>query len=179
MKKIILTLLMGLPFGPIFAQTYVELGASAVDYKNTFAGGRIETRQHIANVLIGREIAPNWSTELMTGLLKISDDPVYLNGTEIKNLSIKFSNTYGIYLKKQQAMSEHISLFVRAGYASVKGSANYQGISDSFATDGTSYGLGVVYQINEEKCVNLNYLSFLEKDDLKIKVLGLNYGQRF
>jgi hypothetical protein len=179
MKKPLLILLMGLSCGSVFAHTYVELGASAVDYTNTFAGGRIETRQHVANVLIGREIAPNWSAELMTGLLKISDDPVYLNGTEIKNLSIKFSNTYGFYLKKQQAVSEYISLFVRAGYASVKGSANYQGIRDSFATGGASYGLGVVYQINEEKYVNLNYLSFIEKDDLKIKVLGLHYGQRF
>ncbi len=179
MKNIILTLLMGFSWGSSCAQMYVELGGSSVDYKNTFAGGHIETRQHISNVLVGREIARNWSAELMTGLLKISDDPVYLNGTEIKNLSIKFGNTYGFYLKKQQAVSEHISLFVRAGYASVKGSANYQGMSDSIAKDGTSYGLGVAYQINEEKHVNLNYFSFLEKDDLRIKVFGLHYGQRF
>jgi Outer membrane protein beta-barrel domain len=179
LKKIMVCLLMACTWNAVLAQTYVELGASVVDYTNTFAGARIETRQHISNVVIGREIAPDWSAELMTGLLKISDDPVYLNGAEIKNLSIKFSNTYGVYLKRQQAVSEHVGLFVRAGYASVKGSASYQGISDSFAADGASYGLGAVYQMGEEKYLNFNYLSFLEKDNLKIKVLGVHYGQRF
>jgi Outer membrane protein beta-barrel domain len=179
MKKLILALLMYFSWDPLFAQMYMELGASVVGYSNTFAGARIETRQHIANLLIGKGIAPNWSAEFMTGLSKISNDPVYLNGVEMHDLSINFNKAYGVYLKRQHAVNDHISLFVRAGYASLKGSANYQGESDSFTAEGVSYGLGTAYQIDEEKYVNLNYFSFLEKDNLRIKVVGVHYGQRF
>lgn len=179
MKKVISALLMCFSWDPLWAQMYMELGASVVGYSNTFAGARIETQQHIANLLIGKGIAPNWSAEFMTGLSKISNDPVYLNGVEMRDLPINFNKAYGVYIKRHQTVNDHISLFVRAGYASLKGSANYQGESNSFAVEGISYGLGTAYQIDEKKYINLNYFCFLEKDNLKIKVLGVHYGQRF
>jgi hypothetical protein len=178
MKKIIQLVLLGLCV-PGFAQSYFELGGSAVAYQNSFAGASVKTRQNVSTLVVGRYINANWSAEAMTGLTKISDAPVYVNGTEVQNLSIKFNNAYGLYLKGHQPLNERLDVYARVGYASAKGSGSYLGRVEDFSENGMSYGVGSVFKLDDERYVSLNYLSFLNRGDFKIKVLGMNYGQRF
>jgi hypothetical protein len=161
------------------AQVYFELGPSFISYKNSFGPSYVKTDQQIGRVIVGFESSKTWSSEFMTGIGQLSKNPVYLNNVAMSGLDIKFNKAYAVYLKGNQPISNDLKFFGRIGYASVAGAGTYQTVTEKFQESGVSYGLGAAVNFRNDQYVNIDYLSFINKNEMQIKAFSISYGRYF
>ena len=179
MRPLLLIPCMGLAANA-WAQAYVELGSSLSRYQNTlFAGSRIQAEQQIMGVLLGYEFMPDWSAEFITGLVPLSAKPVQVNGVEVTGLTMEFKSAFSLLVKRNFAVTPSFSVAARLGYTGIQGSGSYQGYSESFRSDGLSYGIGLRYAITPRTYLATDYLSLLDKRALRLQAVTLGVGYKF
>lgn len=175
-----LLILCLLQTGSVWAQGYIEIGSSFLQYRNKlFSGASIEANQQVMGVLLGYEYAPDWSAELITGLAQLAAKPVQVNGYEVADLKMEFKRAFGVFVKRQIPLTSSTAVAARLGYTSVNGSGSYLGYTESFRGDGLSYSLGLRYTLNPRTYLATDYVSLLDKGDLKIRALTVGVGYRF
>jgi outer membrane autotransporter protein len=91
---------------------------------------------------------------------------------------------YGVYLKPKYNISENINVFARIGFAQstingimYDGTNLYDTASASAST--TSYGVGTSYKLNDKFNLNLDYMSYYNKNSIDINAVTLGVGYKF
>ena len=150
---------------------YAEIGYTGLTYKDP------DVKTHPADVRLigGYELHPNMAVEFI-GLLSAKESKVTADGSLIK---LKVDSVWGLFLKPKVAVSPEVELFGRLGYArtKVKLAADQGTISDS--ANSFAYGVGAAYAINKRVSINLDYMSYYNRDNIRIQGPTLGLGIKF
>lgn len=127
--------------------------------------------------VVGYEVNPNLAIEGMVGL-GVGDDSTTLAGVKLVG---EVDHMIGLYLKPKMAVSPDLELFARAGFvrSKVTASAPAYGVSASESQSDLSYGVGMSYSINKTTALNVDYMSYYNKDGVKANGFTVGVGFKF
>lgn len=181
MKRFFITLSSLVLVGSASAQTYGEVGYTSIDVSEpVLVSGNsynLTASPSAVRTIIGYEANPNLSLEGMLGQ-GLGDSTVSVSGIST-SVKYKIDNIYGFYIKPKLNLSPQIEAFARVGYVHGSGTATYQGISASSSGNSFSYGLGLSYAINEKLSVNVDAMSYYDKDSMKVTGTTVGVGYKF
>jgi opacity protein-like surface antigen len=150
---------------------YAEIGYTGLTYKNP----NVKTHPADVRLIGGYEAHPNMAVEFI-GLLSARESTVTGDSGPIK---LKVDSVWGLFLKPKVAVSPEVELFGRLGYArtKIKLSADQGTVSDS--GDSFAYGVGAAYAINKRVSLNLDYMSYYDRDHVRVQGPTLGLGIKF
>lgn len=161
------------------AQMYGEVGITAGKYKENLEPGYTAKSSPTAlRGIFGYEINPNFAIEGMVGV-GMSDDNVKVNGFTAPGVKLEIDSIFGIYVKPKMKFTPELEGFVRAGFAQSKGTLSGNGEQYSAKESGFSYGLGMSYALNPKTSLNVDYMSYLDKNDAKVNGFTFGVGYKF
>ncbi len=160
------------------AQMYGEIGVTSVKYEDTVFGYNAETSPTAIRGVFGYEINPNFAVEALAAF-GMSDDNVQVRGYTVPGVKFKVDNVFGIYAKPKVKFTPELEGFVRAGFAQSKGTASLNGQSSSASESGFSYGLGLSYALNPKTSLNVDYMSYLDKNNSTATGFTFGVGYKF
>lgn len=106
----------------------------------------------------------------------VSDDSRTVLGTQVNT---ELDHYYGAYAKGIVPLHESFSLYGLAGYTKAETSVSTAFGSSSGSDDGFSYGGGLTFHFNPNLAFNVEYMSYLDKDDYDIKGYGVGVSMMF
>jgi outer membrane autotransporter protein len=160
------------------AQMYGEVGVTSVKYEESFQGAKLKSSPVAIRGVFGYEINPNFAVEGLVAF-GMSDDDIKLNGNTIARSNFKVDNVIGIYAKPKVKLTPELEGFVRAGFAQSNGTASLNGQSSSASESGFSYGLGMSYALNKTTSINVDYMSYLDKNVSTATGFTFGVGYKF
>ena len=175
-----LALLATLAAGAVQAQTspqgdvgafYGEIGYTGLTYKEP----EVKTHPREIRLIGGYEFHPNMAVEVM-GLLSAKDSKVDYFGQTFK---VKIDNIWGVFFKPKVAVTPEVELFGRLGYARSHRSLSVGALSLSESGNSVAYGVGASYAINKRVSLNLDYMSYYNRDNIRIQGPTLGLGVKF
>ncbi len=161
------------------AQMYGEIGVTAAKYKeNLEPGFNAKSSPTALRGVFGYEINPNFAIEGMVGV-GMSDDNLKVNGNTVPGVKMEVDSIFGIYAKPKIKFTPELEGFVRAGFAQSKGTFSGFGEQYSAKESGFSYGLGMSYALNPKTSRNIDYMSYLDKNEVKVNGFTFGLGYKF
>jgi opacity protein-like surface antigen len=125
--------------------------------------------------ILGADVHPNVGVEFMLGL-GAKDDTVNAFGVPVKT---EVERSFGIYIKPKFNPTEQLELFARLGYADTKLKISALGVSDSESEGDFSFGAGLSYSFTPTAYGTVDYMSYHDKDGVKINGFTLGVGFKF
>lgn len=152
---------------------YGEVGLTSV--KVSSDGYSLTPR--VLRGVVGYEVNPNFAIEGMVGF-GVSDDTVTVSGFKVAG---EVDHMIGLFVKPKVAVSPDLELFARAGFVRTKVTASLSGfgLSASDSQSDVSYGVGLAYSISKGTSLNLDYMSYYNKDGVKANGVTLGVGFKF
>ncbi len=150
---------------------YGEIGYTGLTYKEP----EVKTHPGEVRLIGGYEFHPNMAVEVM-GLLSAKDSKLDFFGQTFK---VKIDNIWGVFLKPKVAVTPEVELFGRLGYARSQRSVSVDALSFSESGNSVAYGVGASYAINKRVSLNLDYMSYYNRDDIRIQGPTLGVGIKF
>ncbi len=178
MKKFALATTLALAAVAAQAQIYGEIGYTNVNYEEPVQGYTFKSSPKALRGLVGYELSENVAIEGVLGM-GLGDANVEAAGRTISGAKLQIDNLYGVYVTPKLKLADNFEGFVRAGFASAKGTVSYNGQSSSGTTDGFSYGLGVRYAFDKNTSLNVDYMSYFDKSDAKASGFTVGIGFKF
>lgn len=142
---------------------YSEAGISD-DASLTFLGGNI-----------GKEFNDYLSAELRFSF-GAGSDSVEALGQEV---DVKLNRLYGIYLRGGVSASDSFYPYAVIGFSNAKVTASVSGFSASDTGSDSSFGVGAEYRIDEKQALNLEYMSYIDKDGIEISGFSIGFVSYF
>jgi opacity protein-like surface antigen len=175
-----LALAATLAVGAVQAQTspqgdssgfYSEIGYTGLTYKEP----EVKTHPGEIRLIGGYEFHPNMAVEVM-GLLSVKDSKLDFFGQTFK---VKIDNIWGVFLKPKVAVTPEVELFGRLGYARSQRSVSVDSLSFSESGNSVAYGVGASYAINKRVSLSFDYMSYYNRDNIRIQGPTLGVGIKF
>ena len=110
------------------------------------------------------------------GLLSAKDSKLEFFGQTFK---VKIDNIWGAFLKPKVAVTPEVELFGRLGYARSQRSVSVDALSFSESGNSVAYGVGASYAINKRVSLNFDYMSYYNRDNIRIQGPTLGLGIKF
>lgn len=130
-----------------------------------------------ARVILGYNLMENLA---MDGMIAFgaSDGSTTISGVTIKG---RIDSGYGIYLKPKAKLSESIEVFGRLGYFNSKMTVWAPGTLVSLPSSGDdfSYGVGGSIKVSKDISLNLDYMSYYNKNGTSVNGVTLGLGFNF
>lgn len=165
------------------AQPYVELAYTTTKVEISENSNKLAGKPETLRLIMGMELSKNLSVEglFATGARK---DELTLNGASLQapftGAKLGVKSVYGVYMKSSVDFSPQWSGFVRLGMARAEGeltSSQFQ--TASAKKSGFSYGIGVSYAVSPVMSVNMDYMSYIDKDETKASGVSVGAGYKF
>lgn len=168
---------------------YTELGLTQLKASNPAAFAGASAKPTMLRGIVGKELMPNLSTELMLGLglSSASVDYNYVAGGTPMSVSVEseVKSMLGLYIVPKVALSDRAQAYARLGFTNMSSSDTPPGVmaqlpagTSNNMTNGknnsVSWGLGASYRIGENVGVSLDYMVYHKKS--QVKVDGVNLG---
>ncbi len=150
---------------------YGEIGYSALTYKDP----DLKARPKAVRLLGGYELNPNLGVEAHL-LLNAKEGHTNYQGIPGQ---IKLDSAWGLFLKPKMAVMPDVEIFGRVGYARVRNTYTEAGFSDKQSANSFAYGLGAAYSITDKVTLSLDYMSYYDRKDVRIKGPTLGLGIKF
>jgi opacity protein-like surface antigen len=163
------------------AQTYMEIGHTSADYNNTiiYSGNSYNLTASPTAIrgIFGYELNPNFNLE---GMLAqgLSSSNMSVSGISTP-VELKLDTMYGIYAKPKVQIAPDWEAFARIGYVHIKGTSSYKNTSSSDSGNSFSYGVGMSYAINKQLSVNLDAMSYYDKNSVTATGTTIGIGYKF
>ena len=177
MKKITLASVLALAAIGAQAQTYGEIGYATVSFTDPSTSPTYKSSPKALRGLVGYEVSENIAVEGIIGL-GLGSDSIKVNG-QSSGANLKINSMYGVYLTPKAKLADNLEGFVRAGYMHVKGTATDSGSSSTSSESGFSYGFGARYALDKNMSLNVDYMSYLNKTDIKATGFTVGIGYKF
>jgi opacity protein-like surface antigen len=164
---------------------YGELGYTQVTIASANAAAPTFKPSALRGI-VGYEINRNFAVEgmLAFGIADGSaDGTVTVNGVPGPGtVKVRLDTTYGVYAKAKAEVSPGLEVFGRLGftkanYSSTITAAGVGSGSLSDSSDGPSWGLGASYAVSPTLAMNVDYMSYVDKNGLK--ATGPTFGVSF
>ena len=179
MKKSILLAATAIVSISAHAQTYGEIGYSALQFSASDTGDTFKASPGAVRGIAGYEIAPNLAVEgmLATGM---GNSDVKLNGKKIDS-KLEVGYVFGFYVKPKAKLNEAVDVFGRLGYARATWTEteSVNGQFESGSNSSFSFGAGLSYAINPKMSVTADYMQYVKKDGGKLSGLTFGAGLKF
>lgn len=176
MKKLMAIAAALMAAGGVQAQTalpvYAELGYVGLTYSEN---GVPDIKPGVLRMLVGVEVHPNVAIEGMLGA-GVKDDTVRLSGIDVK---AKVDSSYGFFIKPKINPTSDLTLFARLGYSNTRIKASAMGVSVSDSGGDASYGVGLSYAFTKNAFAAVDYMSYYNKDGVKIDGFSFGLGYKF
>jgi len=175
-----LALLGTLAAGAVQAQTspqgdagafYGEIGYTGLTYK----APEVKTHPGGVRLIGGYEFHPNMAVEFI-GLLSAKESTFTSDGGPVK---LKVDSVRGLFLKPKVAVTPEVELFGRLGYARTKTKFSGDQGTGSESGNSAAYGVGAAYAINKRVSLNFDYMSYSNRDNIRIQGPTLGVGIKF
>ena len=163
------------------AQSYMEIGYTSANYDETFiySGRSYDASASPTAIrgIYGYEVNPNFSLE---GMLAqgLNNSNISISGISTP-IELKINNVYGLYAKPKFQIAPNWEAFARIGYAHSKGTLSYKSASESSSGNSFSYGIGMSYAINKQLSVNLDAMSYYDKNSMTVTGTTIGIGYKF
>lgn len=151
--------------------TYAEVGYTSIGYTEPGAS----TTMGAVRLMIGKEFSQNVAVEGMLGFGASNGSGTFAG----LPYDIKTNSMVGIYVKPKAMLTPELEVFGRLGYASSNVKAAVLGVSADGTNSGVSYGLGASYAVAKNVAVNLDYMSYYDKDGVSGKGATLGVSFKF
>ncbi len=127
--------------------------------------------------IVGYEMNRNFSVEGMaaTGISDGSAD-VAVGGSTL-TIKTKVDSMYGVFAKVKADVVPSLELFGRVGYSKENYTISASSTSGSGSVDGLAWGLGGSYVVSPVLALNVDYMSYSNKDG--VKATGPTFGVAF
>jgi len=102
----------------------------------------------------------------------LQDDSQNVGG--VLDVDFDIEHLCGVYGVLYLDASNDTSFYGVIGFSQAKGKLSALGVSDSDSESGLSYGFGV-----NIKSLNLEYMNYLDEDDLEVTAIAIGYVSRF
>jgi outer membrane autotransporter protein len=152
---------------------YGEIAYTSADVKLQDMDG--SKNYPVLRGIVGYQINPYVSVEGMLGF-GVSDRNDNFVGIPVKS---KIDHTYGVFVKPQFQINDSIGIFARAGYARTKVSIEEPGYSESDTHGSFAYGVGATYNLTPQLSLNLDYMSYYDKNNAKANGPSIGVGYKF
>ena len=171
------------------AGLYGELGFTKIKASNPAAFAGASAKPTMLRGVIGKELMPNLSAELMLGLGAGTGslDYKYMAGATPMSVRVEseVKSMLGLYIVPKVALSDRAQAYARLGFTNMSSSDTPSsvmaglpaGASDNMTNgknNSVSWGLGASYRIGENVGVSLDYMVYHKKS--QVKVDGVNIG---
>ena len=171
------------------AGLYGELGFTKIKASNPAAFAGASAKPTMLRGVIGKELMPNLSAELMLGLGAGTGslDYKYMAGATPMSVRVEseVKSMLGLYIVPKVALSDRAQAYARLGFTNMSTSdtpasvmAGLPAGASNNMTNGknnsVSWGLGASYRIGENVGVSLDYMVYHKKS--QVKVDGVNLG---
>jgi opacity protein-like surface antigen len=123
------------------------------------------------------EVQPTFSIEGMLGF-GLGDASVSASGN-LNGSKLKINNLFGIYAKPKYQFSPNLEGFLRVGIANGSGTMSYNGISASTSISSFSAGVGMSYAIDKKLSVNIDAMSYYNKNTTAVTGMTVGLGYKF
>lgn len=138
---------------------YVNLGVQTLEFDTYSAVGRA-----------GYNISRNFGLEV--------EGAVGFSGQEEDGVDITTPYSIGGYLVSRYPISSNFELLGRVGYANINFEAEDLGQSDDVNVDGFSTGGGIMYNLNENNGLRLDYTTLLANGG-SANIFDVTYVRKF
>ena len=163
------------------AQTYMQVGYTSTDYSESVISSgnayKVAASPTAVRGILGYEVNPNFSVEGMLAL-GLSDSSISVSGISTP-VNLKIDNLYGFYGKPKLQLSPEMEVFARIGYAHGKATASYQSTSTTISDSSFSYGMGMSYAINKQMSVNIDAMTYYDKNSTSATGTTVGIGYKF
>lgn len=167
--------------GVTHAQTYVEGGIASL---STDFGDGLKFKPRMLAGIVGYSVHPNLAVEGMLGVNAGKGNTTF---TDVNNQSItaslKYTSSYGVFLKPRYAIDPQFEVFARLGYVKSNASSSATSGNASTAYSGSdsdfAYGIGGNYNFDKNLYASLGYMVYYKKDDVKTSGFNFGLGYRF
>lgn len=153
--------------GSVQADSYFGLNATKIDYSES---GIDDIDLTAANFRFGTVLSENVAFEVRAGI-GIGDDTVNVMGVDV---DVELENMFGAYFRFGAPVNEDFYPYAVLGYTRGKLEASAMGFSDSESESDTSFGVGADFTVSDGLVINIEYMNFLDKDDVEVD--GLSFG---
>lgn len=149
-----------------------EIGYTSINYTDS---GYAPSPAGVVRVLIGNEFHENFAVEGMAGF-GTNEGSFTATGVAVKR---HIDNMFGIYLKPKAKLSDVVEVFGRIGYANIATTGTNAGVTDSTSVGSASYGVGASFNLNRTTALNVDYMTYYNKDGVKAGGPTFGVGFRF
>jgi opacity protein-like surface antigen len=164
------------------AQTYMQVGYTSTNYSasalsSSGTAREVKASPAAARGILGYEVNPSFSIEGML-VLGLSDSNISVSGISTP-VNLKVDHLYGFYGKPKFQASPDLEVFARIGYAHSKGTMTYQSTNTSMSGNSLSYGVGMSYAINKQMSVNIDAMTYYDKNSTRGTGTTVGIGYKF
>lgn len=171
---------------------YTELGLTQLKASNPAAFAGASAKPTMLRGIIGKELMPNLSAELMLGLGLGSGslDYNYVAGGTPTTVSVEseVKSMIGLYIVPKFQLSDRAQVYARLGFTNMTTNDTPAGVmaqlpagTSNNMTNGknnsVSWGLGASYRIGTNVGLSLDYMTYHKKS--QVKVDGVNLGMTY
>lgn len=156
---------------------YAEIGLAALSLKETFGGVSLKASPRALTGVFGYQAMPNLAFEGLLGL-GAGTAGVKVDGAA-SGMNVKIGNTLGFFIKPSVAVTDSIDLFARAGWLRTTLKVTEGNLSESSNGNSMAYGFGANYKLTNTSYIQANWMSYYNKDGVKIDGMAVAYGMRF
>jgi opacity protein-like surface antigen len=174
-------------FSAVVIGSATLLGAGTAQAQNGYAGANLNFLDYSENGIndeasitagtfrLGAQINEYLSGELRAGL-GFSDDTVNISGTDV---DIELDSLFGAYLRGGFPVTESVYPYAVFGITRGKVTASVQGFSRSESETDTSFGAGIDFTLIDQVTLNVEYMSWLDKDGSEIDGFSVGASTAF
>lgn len=170
---------------------YFALHYSAITYEDTSLGESLEFKPTALVARMGSFINRYLAIEARFGF-GLSDDAITTSGNSTLlgaysgNIGYDIKNLFAVYAVGNLSVTDRFDLYGLLGYSSVDADISFglttakYGVSSLSGNDtenGLSYGFGAAIEIMKNRSLNIEYISYLDKDEFTLG--GVNLGVLF
>jgi opacity protein-like surface antigen len=165
-----------------FATTAVTVQAQGIYGQLDYTNARVQLKDlneaadyPVLRGIVGIDLSKYLAVEGMLGV-GVSDKEDRVIGIPVKS---KIDHTYGVFLKPKLQISDAFGIYGRAGYARTKVSIETLGQSESETYTAFAYGAGATYNFTPQAYLNVDYMSYYNKDGSKAHGPSIGLGYKF
>jgi opacity protein-like surface antigen len=174
-------------FSAVVIGSVTLLGAGTAQAQNGYAGANLNFLEYSENSIdddasltagtfrLGAQINQYLSGELRAGI-GFNDDTVKVSGTDV---DIELDYLFGAYIRGGFPVTERIYPYAVIGVTRGKVTASVPGISTSESETDTSFGVGVDFTVIDQVTLNVEYMSWFDKDGTEIDGFSVGASTAF
>jgi opacity protein-like surface antigen len=174
-------------FSAVVIGSVTLLGAGTAQAQNGYAGANLNFLEYSENGIdddasltagtfrLGAQINQYLSGELRAGI-GFNDDTVNISGYKV---DIELDSFFGAYLRGGFPVTEKIYPYAVFGVTRGKLTASFQGFSKSDSETDTSFGVGVDFTVVDQVTLNVEYMSWFDKDGAEIDGFSVGASTAF